>query len=166
MKSSAFPAPVLHSFQKRIVNCDFSCRTQSKVFEKHHYKKHLPKKKPPVEQVAFPINQINHEPFTQLVNEISGVSCSVVLCDKYVIWHGANKVVGIVLSTCSSLFLLEQHASQCERLIILSLVRAAIEINGRRIVGSSFELLGASRGVFALIPRRLSERYQRRYVEL
>ena len=91
--------------------------------------------------MAFPINQINHETFTQLVNEISGICCSVGLYDKYVIWHGANKVVGIVLSICSSLFLLEQHASQCERLIISSLVRAAIEINGRRIVGSSFELL-------------------------
>ena len=90
--------------------------------------------------MAFPINQINHEPFTQLVNEISGIRCSVRLSDKYVIWHGANKVVGIVLSICSSLFLLEQYASQCERLIISSLVRAAIEINGRRIVGSSFKL--------------------------
>jgi len=64
----------------------------------------------------------------------------VGLYDKYVIWHEADKFVGIVLSICSSLFLLEQHASQCERLIISSLVRAAIEVNGRRIVGSSFKL--------------------------
>jgi hypothetical protein len=141
MKSTDCPASVLHSFQKRVVNCDFNCRTPSKVFEMHFYKKHLPKKKPPVEQVAFPINQINHQTFTQLVNDISGTSCSVGLCDKYVIWHGSNKVVGIVLSIRPSLFLLEQHAFQCERLIILSLVRAAIEINGRRIVGNSCKLL-------------------------
>jgi hypothetical protein len=91
-------------------------------------------------EVAFPINQINHETFTQLVNEISGICCSVGLYDKYVIWHGANKVVGIVLSICSSLFLLEQHASTCDRLTILSLGRAAIEVTKKGIVGGSLKL--------------------------